>query len=394
MPQLRCRLNNCQLRGQRALPTGKATMARRGRKTEAAPAPTPAAPRQTRETAKQADAPVETQQRPKSRKVIWQQRIIGAEAPDAVTTKALAFDIVDTVADPDDVDGILGNQDDEAESFQKDDAVNSAVEAQAAADGNLDDVMWMSDAKEDALLASLRAVGEDLISKSNRAKAEADTLRKLAADREATLYGVEEGGEEDAILKDLVIEELLNSPSKRQQMRRGTDAADQTAAVAEEGTPSASSKQPQHQAARVDAVPLPNPFDAVEDNLTEESRSLIRGGLSVNANLKLFDIFPTMEDADIAVRASGAQTSPFMRMVGGRPTKRVYLCNHKTMSGFRGCRKLQSQSSSKGTKRGGNRSNSDAMQALLDKVPEGKCSAFVEIAEVKAASLLTGSWRK
>ena len=184
-------------------------------------------------------------------------------------------------------------------------------------------------------------------------------------------------------MQEIMMEELMSEPAKRRKEK----------AKCEVPSPGPSPSAADACAAVPD---ISGEWDVVSEldssHMSEESRFRISGAQGSEAKLGLFDLFDSMQDGDIAVRAAGAQTSPFVLQQGGRQTKRVYLCNHPTKSGFRAAR-MEKKKLVAGDRRGGKREGGE-MREFLEQVPAGKCSAFVELTSVRAGSLLTGTWRR
>ena len=305
---------------------------------------------------------------PIQRTVVWRQRVIGDDdTGDQPLHTASQFTIVD-----DQMDNGCEQNEAEAESFAYKGKID-AVEAQAQVEGTLEDAVWLSDAKEDELMASVYEVSEDLVSKCNRVQRENEIRRHLAAEaaklHQADADGegeegaaAEEDAEGDALLQEMLIEQMVYSPNKAAK-------ASSSSAITH-------------------ALPCVLPEET--SYADEAALQVVRSGQAAEAKLKLYDIFPSMEAGDIAVRACGAQSSPFRLLQGGRRTKRVYVCSHKSHSGFKVLGKRKQGDGA----RGGNHMGKDQMRDLLDAVPHGKCSGFVELTSVRAGALVDYSWRK
>ena len=149
-----------------------------------------------------AEPPATQSKAPKVRKVNWVQRVID-DIDSRQEGRRLEFDIVDGAVEGGEGDGEGGQ--DEAEADAAPDIEQGAVEAQAAIDGNLDDVVWLSATKETQVLGAVEDLGKELVSKAKMADRVDALQRKFASEREASSQGAaaEDGeeGEEAAMLQ-------------------------------------------------------------------------------------------------------------------------------------------------------------------------------------------------
>ena len=250
---------------------------------------------------------------------------------------------------------------------------------------------------------------EELIDANREMENEAEAIRRANEFMEQQLHGGEEGGDdtmgEGQHAEDVILQEVLVESFRKQ-------------AAASTSRPSTSKEVSGD--SLVDAIIKgKKPANFTTEDAGEIGRA-VRDNAASDKQLGALDTFDSMWEADTAVRAMGAHSAPFVRAPGGSNHKRLYLCGHPTKSAFKGMRKKGAAGGGGDgggggddggddggdggnddhededklvSKRGGKRSGGELQERLLNPA-RGKCSAFVQLQEIRGEALLTGKWRK